>query len=119
MPFVSKHRGFVNFAYETPNEKWLFDLTTHYFGSKRLPQTSHWSHDGNKRTDGYFIVHAQITRNWEKLSLYVGVENLNNFMQMNPIVSSSDAYSEKFDAGMIWAPIMGRMTYMGLRYTIK
>jgi outer membrane cobalamin receptor len=119
VPFVSKHRGFVNLAYETPNEKWQFDFTTHYFGSRRMPYTSYWEHLHGKRTPAYVIIHAQITRNWKNLAVYIGAENLNNFMQHAPIVAADAPYGQKFDGGMIWAPIMGRMSYAGMRFYIN
>jgi hypothetical protein len=119
VPFISKHRGFVNLAYQTENEKWLFDFTAQYYGSKRLPKTAYWQHSHGGQTEGYFILHGQITRNWEKFSLYIGAENLTDFMQHEPIVAADKPYSEKFDAGMIWAPVMGRMTYIGMRFSIK
>ena len=38
---------------------------------------------------------------------------------MDGIISNSDPFSQYFDATMIYGPVMGRMSYLGLRYTIK
>jgi outer membrane receptor for ferrienterochelin and colicins len=52
-------------------------------------------------------------------NVYLGVENLLNYKQTNPIVSSDVPYSKYFDASMVWGPIYGRMLYAGLRLKIK
>jgi hypothetical protein len=51
--------------------------------------------------------------------MYVGVENLFNFTQANPIMGAADPFARGFDATMIWAPIAGRMVYTGIRYKIN
>jgi outer membrane receptor protein involved in Fe transport len=52
-------------------------------------------------------------------NFYVGVENLLNYKQPNPIVDNHNPYSQYFDASMVWGPIYGRMFYAGLRFKIK
>ncbi len=51
--------------------------------------------------------------------VYLGVENLLNYKQNNPIVASALPYSHYFDASMVWGPIYGRMLYLGLRLKVK
>jgi hypothetical protein len=51
--------------------------------------------------------------------MYVGGENLNNFTQVNPIITADDPFGRNFEAGMSWVPIIGRMLYVGMRYKIK
>jgi hypothetical protein len=51
--------------------------------------------------------------------MYLGGENLNNFTQKNPIISSNDPFGRHYDAGMTWGPVIGRMVYAGMRYKIK
>jgi outer membrane receptor protein involved in Fe transport len=53
------------------------------------------------------------------LEAYAGVENILNYMQMNPIVDASNPFGEYFDASMVWGPAMGRNIYVGLRYSRK
>lgn len=124
-PMVSTHRAFVNFSYETKNSRWQFDFTTQYNGAKRLPIT-----DGNpaeyrlgSNSPGYFNLLGQITYltkiNRSDFHIYLGVENLLNYKQNNPILASQLPYSKYFDASMVWGPIYGRMLYAGLRLKIK
>ena len=123
-PLLSKHRGFVNLAYETKNKKdkqWKFDITTQWIGSQRIPFTLDNRPDLvlQGRSDDYYLMNAQITRVFGKrLEVYLGVENLLNYTQQDPILSSEDPYGEFFESSLIWAPVFGRMFYGGLRFTV-
>jgi len=120
-PFVSKHKGFTNVAYETLLGGWKFDATIQWQGQKRLPDLK-----GNpaavfaiSESPDFFIVNSQVSKTiWNKLELYVGIENLLNFKQDYPIISADDPYSEWFDGAMVWGPVFGRMAYTGLRFKI-
>jgi len=48
----------------------------------------------------------------------LGVENLLDFKQNNPIIDPTNPNGNYFDASLIWGPINGRMVYAGLRYKI-
>ena len=123
-PLLSKHRGFVNLAYETKNKKdkqWKFDITTQWIGSQRIPFTLDNRPDLvlQGRSDDYYLMNAQITRVFGKrLEVYLGVENLLNYTQQDPILSSEDPYGEFLESSLIWAPVFGRMFYGGLRFTV-
>ena len=124
-PLLSKHRGFLNIAYSTrkiKNRQWKIDLTTQWIGSQRIPFTG--DNDSVfqllERSEGYLLLNGQLTRTFgKKIDAYLGVENALNFRQVNPILSSENPYSEYFDSALIWAPIFGRMVYLGFRFTIK
>ena len=124
-PLLSRHRGFVNLAYETKkkdHKQWKFDLTAQWIGSQRIPNTRDnpelYALPG--RSEDYMLMNAQVTRVFgERLEVYLGGENLLNYRQSNPILSSENPYGEYFESALIWAPIFGRMFYGGLRYTIE
>lgn len=122
---VSKHRAFINVSYETKNSHWQFDFTTQYNGVKRLPGTenSPAEYQRGEYSPEYFNLLGQITYLTKIKSadfhVYLGVENLLNYKQTNPIVASDVPYSKYFDASMVWGPIYGRMLYAGLRFKIK
>ena len=124
-PLLSKHRGFLNIAYSTrkiKNRQWKIDLTTQWIGSQRIPFTG--DNDSLfqllERSEGYLLLNGQLTRTFgKKIDAYLGVENALNYRQVNPILSSENPYSEYFDSALIWAPIFGRMIYLGFRFTIK
>lgn len=124
-PFVSAHRGFINFSYETRDRHWQFDATTQYHGPKRLPSTAQNPDDlrRDNYSPGYFIQLGQITYlaklSGYDLNLYIGVENALNYKQQNPIVAADQPFGPYFDAAMVWGPIYGRMLYGGIRFKIK
>jgi len=125
-PFNSKHRIMLNLAYasgktELNDSQMLYDLTIQWFGQKRIPSTE--MNPIGLRTisisPDFFLINAQITRSFNKLfDFYLGVENLLDFKQNNPIIDPTNPNGNYFDASLIWGPINGRMVYAGLRYKI-
>lgn len=120
-PFIAQNRFFLNLGYATRFDKWEFDFTTQWFGAKRLPNTSDKPEALRlaSSTPSFFLFNAQITRNFREWSLYVGSENLTNFRQDTPIIDVANPFGNDFDAGLVWAPVLGRMVYAGLRFFIK
>ena len=120
-PFIADHRAFINAAYETRNH-WKFDATLSWQSEKRLPSTkvNPAAYQRPDQSPSFFLLNAQITKVWnDKFDIYLGVENLLNYKQENPIIAADQPLSEYFDASMIWGPVFGRNIYMGLRYRIK
>ena len=120
-PYISRHRAFVNLAYETKND-WSFDYTVQWQGPKRIPSIE--SNLEDYRLDSYspdlIIMNAQISKTWkDRYAVYVGMENITNVRQPNPIVAEDDPYGPYFDSSLIWGPIFGRMTYVGFRLSSK
>lgn len=116
MPLTPKHRFFINAAYTTANEKWNFDLTGQWVGSQRLSASLL---DAQRQSPAYMLWNGQITRSFVNWDLYVGSENLLNFIQPNAILDAQNPFSTQFDAGRIWGNVMGRMVYVGMRISIK
>ena len=117
LPLVDRYKGVLNLQYATRMKLWIFDVTAQINGQSRLPNFVY-----NDQKDHYSPVYpmffAQITRNFKGLSVYAGVENILNYMQEDPIISSDAPYSYQFNSSVIWGPLMGRKFYAGLRYTI-
>ena len=121
VPLIAANRAFANLSYQTKN-KWSFDITGQWFGQKRLPNTQN-NPDGVRMPDysnSYFIYNSQISKSTfqKKLDVYVGVENIFDFKQNNPIIDAAKPFNQYFDASMVWAPVFGRMFYAGLRFKI-
>ncbi|MBK9291699.1 MAG: TonB-dependent receptor [Bacteroidetes bacterium] len=119
-PLLSKYKGLLSFSYK-PNARWQFDLTGLLNGPSVLPR---WAVQpdpdlGNPRSPVFFTANSQLTRNFRKWSFYLGGENLTNYKQHHPILSSSDPFDPAFDASVIWGPLMGTKIYAGLRYTLE
>ncbi len=120
-PFAKKYKGLVTLSYATKYKKWLFDVTNQFVGKSQLPNTSGSpsQYQLDKESPAYYILHAQITKNFKHFAIYLGGENLTNFKQKNPIIASENPFGNNFDASMIWGPVMGRMFYAGIRIKIK
>ena len=118
-PLVAKNRVLVNIGYEF--RKWKFDWTLHWFDSQRLPNTKSNPIEYQVATYSprYTIMNAQITHTFKKLEIYLGGENLANFRQLKPIIAPNDPFGQYFDSSIVWAPIMGRMIYLGARWSLK
>jgi outer membrane receptor for ferrienterochelin and colicins len=121
LPMNPRYRGLVNLSWANKSQKWQVDFTTQYTGLQRLPDTREnpEAYQLDSYVPGFVTFNAQITRKFKRLELYLGGENLGNFMQNNPIVAPDDPFGSFFDSSMIWGPLMGRQVYGGLRYSIK
>ena len=115
-----RHRGFANFAYQTRNKRWEYDLTCSVIGQARLPQNL--MPDGAFTTDNmsetYPLVSGQITHVYKRWDFYLGGENILNYRQSNPIIDAQNPFSPTFDATRVWAPIFGANVYLGVRFSI-
>lgn len=120
-PLVSRHKGLFTMSYATRFEKWKFDFTSQYNGRTRLPLgVPHLEHAGyGEYSPDYITIHTQITRKFKNWDVYLGGENLTNFMQHHPVLQPDSPFESGFDAGMIWGPLTGRMVYAGFRYSIR
>ena len=121
VPFVSRDRFFLNASYATKYDKWKADLTIHWYGSKRLPNTNDKPMELQREAESpdYFHINTQVSRGYRWGSIYLGSENLLGFTQDDPIIDPDNPFGENFDASIVWGPIVGRIVYAGIRYKIK
>jgi outer membrane receptor protein involved in Fe transport len=120
-PLLSRHRFFINLAYES-RKYWKVDYTMNWQGKKRIPDTYNnpEPYRLSEYSPGFPVMNLQVSKTWlEKLNVYVGVENLLNYTQKDPILASEDPFGLYFDSSMAWGPIFGRNIYAGIRYSIK
>lgn len=112
IPFIPKNRKLLQFYYYTWQNKYSTSLTIQNIGSMRVPSqgdiSEFWS-------DRFNLISLQVTRKFKNLDVYLGIENILNFRQKNPIRSFENPYSDNFDASMIWGPVVGRIAYFGIR----
>ncbi len=118
---IPPHRILVNVAYATRNKKWEFDATLSVFSKVRLHDVTLPSGEVFTNQFGtiFPMVLSQVTYHFRKFDAYIGGENLANYRQVNPIVSANDPMNVQFDATRVYAPIVGRVVYFGLRYELK
>ncbi len=120
-PLVARHKALMAMHYSTRYEKWNFSFTTQYHGQTRLPNTEQnpAEYRLSKNSPDYFILHAQITRKFKKTEFYIGVENITNYKQKNPILAYDDPFGDYFDSSIVYAPILGRQFNFGFRLKIN
>ena len=116
-PFIPRYRSLVQVYYSTWQKKWDINISLQNVGPSRIPSQGDieefWS-------DSFNHLDGQVTRRFKKFDWYVGVENALNYIQPNPIRGVENPLDDNnFDAGMIWAPTMGRLVFSGIRLNIK
>ena len=62
-------------------------------------------------------MNTQVTKVFSnKFEVYVGGENLTAVTQPNPILDAGNPFGPNFDTTIVYAPILGRMVYLGFRF---
>lgn len=124
-PLTSRYKGLINIQYAV--QRWVFDVTAQLNGPVRLPEL-----DGDlvKAMENptlspiYPMFFAQVSYKISNLTLYLGCENIANYLQGTnghgnlPIVGGNAPYAEGFNSSQVWGPLMGRKFYIGLRLNI-
>lgn len=120
-PLVSRYKGLITANYTTHLKKWMFDYTMQLNGGGRLPDSPGMTSmaPGAGEFPPYTVMNAQITRYFRWGSLYLGSENLTNYMQHHPVLGADNPFGTGFDATQIWGPVAGRRTYAGIRFTLN
>lgn len=117
-PFNNDYKALVTASYQTPMRKWQFDVTSQFNGGGRMPDADKVNPHWEDRFDSFVVLNAQVTKFFKNWSVYIGAENLLDFVQDNPVVNAQDPYSREFDTTLVWGPLHGRKIYAGLRYNI-
>lgn len=116
-PLVGKFKGLVNVQYATKFRRWVFDFTAQLNGPMRLPNL-----DGDFAMSEYSPIYpmfyGQVSHRIGQWDIYVGCENILNYMQYDPIISADKPFSPDFNSSVVWGPLMGRKFYIGARFTL-
>jgi len=120
-PLKPQHRGLVSLQYQTPGKHWRFNTGVNWFGKTRIPDTSPNLPENQRPliSKDWFQLNAQITFSIKTWEVYVGGENLLNFIQKQPIISGDAPLSNQFDASLVWGPLRGAMAFAGFRWYMK
>ena len=123
-PLTSRYKGLINIQYAV--QRWVFDVTAQLNGPVRLPELNG---DMEKAMNNptlspvYPMYFAQVSYKMSNLTLYLGCENIANYMQgvdggTAPIVGGDNPFLPGFNSSQVWGPLMGRKVYFGLRLNI-
>jgi hypothetical protein len=119
-PFVSRHRSFLSITQSTRNH-WQFSSITSINGPQRVAGLVLRDNDLTPNYSQTFaLINVHIAKTFRNVfELYIGVDNLANYRQENPIQNVENPFDQNFDAGLVWGPIFGRMIYGGFRLRLK
>jgi outer membrane receptor protein involved in Fe transport len=118
---AGRYKGLFTASYLTRLKKWQFDYTLQLNGPGRVPSTAS-NPEQYRREDNFksfTIMNAQITRYFKRFQVYLGGENLLDFMQHDPIIAAEDPFGDYFDSSLIWGPVYGRKLYAGFRFILN
>jgi len=66
------------------------------------------------------VMNTQITRTFSStFEMYLGGENIGNYRQSKAVLGADNPFGSTFDTSIVYAPVFGRMIYLGLRFKIK
>ena len=124
-PLTSRYKGLINIQYAV--RRWVFDATAQLNGPVRLPELDG---DITKAVENpnlspiYPMFFAQVSYKISNLTLYLGCENIANYVQgykghgQAPILGSEAPFQQGFNSSAVWGPLMGRKFYIGLRLNL-
>ena len=124
-PLTSRYKGLINIQYAVG--RWVFDATAQLNGPMRLPELDGdlvKAKENPNLSPIYPMFFAQVSYKMSNLTLYLGCENIANYMQgtkghgQAPIIGGETPYDPGFNSSMVWGPLMGRKFYIGLRLNI-
>jgi outer membrane cobalamin receptor len=120
-PLISPHRVLLTTSWSSPDKDWQLDATALWNSGGRIPSTSN-NPDSlrfNDRFDPFFRMNLQITKRFDVFDVYIGAENITNFIQKQAIISPQDPHNGFFDASLVWGPLDSRLVYIGARLRIE
>ena len=92
------------------------EINATYNSPQRLPDVGYTS----TSSPAFTMLNAQLsyTSNHNG-QFYTGLQNLLNVRQSDPVIGGNLPFDNRFDASVVWGPIMGRQLYARWRYDLK
>ena len=115
-PLMPYWRILHGLDWSNPLETSKASLILQQVGPVRLP-----NHPGiaEEFSEPFLNAQVQFTKRFRKFEAYLGVQNLFNTIQENPILDHQNQMGTNFDASLIYAPIQGRRMYGGIRFNFE
>ena len=122
-PKVARWNVLKAVDWESSDNNWMVNATWHWSSPGRLPHLhgvpQEVIDDFSGDPSPFSIINFQVTRRFDWIEFYAGVENLTDKTMSNPILASEDPYGPYFDASLSYMPTIGRRAYIGLRYDLQ
>jgi len=123
-PLISEYKTLLNVQYATKFRRWTFDFTAQLNGPCRLPSLD-GDLDNLRYSPRYPVFFAQVSHKMGKFDVYVGCENIGNYIQKDAITVDGHKFGHgdtpfqtSFNSSAVWGPLMGRKFYIGMRFTL-
>ncbi len=108
------HLLYLGTSYSARNGIGL-EINATYNSSQRLPDIGYV-----KRSPSFTMLGFQISKESRKFGqVYLGLQNALNVRQLDPVLGGDLPFDDRFDASIVWGPIMGRQLYIGWRYDLR
>ncbi|MBR1798434.1 MAG: TonB-dependent receptor [Bacteroidales bacterium] len=119
-PLTSRYKTLFTLAWRPMMALWHVDVTLQINGGGRMPD-AYPTADGSPSWEddtfpAFAQLNAQLTREFRHFSVYVGGENLTNYIQPNLVVDATNPWLPTFDPTMVWGPVHGIVGYVGIRF---
>jgi hypothetical protein len=128
VPYVAPQRIMLHAEYQF-RQKWFANATWQHYAGMPLPAGPGGTLRETSRS--FAVVHAHLRRQTGWGDAYLGVENLLNVRQLDPVTGVVDhannhaflgaddpSFAANFDATRVWGPIFGRMVYLGINLAL-
>ncbi|MEY2962867.1 MAG: hypothetical protein RL754_128 [Bacteroidota bacterium] len=91
------------------------ELNATYNSSQRLPDVGY-----DDRSPAFTMLNMQISKEFKHSGqFYLGLQNALNVRQTDPVIGGNLPFDGRFDASVVWGPIMGRQLYAGWRLDLQ
>lgn len=108
------HLIYIGTSYSSRNGIGL-EINATYNSSQRLPDEGY-----AKRSPAFTMLGFQVSKESKRYGqVYVGLQNALNVRQLDPVLGGDLPFEGRFDASIVWGPIMGRQLYAGWRYDLR
>lgn len=122
-PMIPRWNFLKAVDWESDNEKWMVNLSWQWKKPGRLPHLHGVPSDVlesfSTGPSAFSIFNFQLTKRFEWIEFYGGVENITDKTMDNPILASDDPFGDYFDASLAYMPTIGRRAYLGLRWNLN
>ncbi len=113
IPFAASFKGDLTLTWAVQGDDLTLDWTGRVVGPMTLP-----THPGRAARSPWFTEqNAQVTRRLGgEAFLIVGVKNLFDMRQRDPLVAPDDPFGPDFDTNFVWGPTQGRRAVVGVQW---
>ena len=126
-PYVPRQVGLVSVDYEWPRRRWRVNANLNVMGPQRLPGEDAFATFPIEADEvltfespTFALLNAQLTYVVnDRFEVYAGGQNLGDYRQTDAVLGAANPSARYFDASRVYAPLMGRMGFVGVRFEVE